>query len=484
MRVRHSVADTTGEKRVPHRAWLLVVLAALLTACGGGNNAGTPDAPSTPASPPSPGNTAPTAADVRVETNADQPVSGRAAASDPDGDPLSFSAATRGAHGAVQVASDGRFTYTPDSGYTGDDSFDYTVSDGRGGADTASVLVHINHPPSAAGVCVGTPHGTARRITLRGSDPETPSNALAYSVGQPRHGRVDVTNTNEVTYTPDQDAPWGADSFTYTVTDADGASASARVDVVVRPRIMPLGDSITYGVYDQYDAAGGSPAGYRKPLWDALAKAGYQVDFVGGERAGPTGGSFDRDNEGHPGIRTQQYADGYTWNNNGTADSNGVREYINSWLDANPADIILLHIGTNDLNTRLQHSYDRPTTSEVYQGIQEILANIRNWAGAQPAGHVPVLLAQIIGGNQSDATDRNTFNGWVTDLNSRITDFASQDVKLVDQYSALAPGGTPDSSLYANSLHPDQAGYDAMARRWETRLETLLDNRGARCPPG
>lgn len=340
-----------------------------------------------------------------------------------------------------------------------------------------------NQSPTAGSDCLSVARGASQEISLPGSDAETPADALTYSVQQPAHGRVEATNTNKVFYTPDADAPWGDDSFTYTVTDADGASASARIHVVIPPRVMPLGDSITVGEADQYAGSAGGPAGYRKPLWDSLVNEGYKVDFVGGEQSGPGAGGFDPDNEGHSGIRTQRYDDGYTWTNHGTEDPNGVKEYINDWLTQSPADIILLHIGTNDLNTRLQHSYDRPTTDEVYQGIQEILANIRNWAGAQPSGQVPVLLAQIIGGNQSDATEKSTFNGWVNDLNARMSGFASQDVSLVDQYSALAAGGTPDPALYANALHPNQAGYEAMASAWRGALTRLLDERGARCTP-
>jgi hypothetical protein len=55
-----------------------------------------------------------------------------AGAYDPDGDPLTVSLAADGApaHGSVTVSADGSFVYTPQAGYVGFDSFQYTVGDG------------------------------------------------------------------------------------------------------------------------------------------------------------------------------------------------------------------------------------------------------------------------------------------------------------------------------------------------------------------
>jgi hypothetical protein len=59
--------------------------------------------------------------------------------SDVDLDALSVTAfdATSTGGGAVNVAADGSFTYTPAANFNGADSFDYTVSDGNGGSATA-----------------------------------------------------------------------------------------------------------------------------------------------------------------------------------------------------------------------------------------------------------------------------------------------------------------------------------------------------------
>jgi hypothetical protein len=51
------------------------------------------------------------------------------------------------AHGTVVLRSDGSFTYTPDAGYSGFDSFSYLVSDSQPGG-TASAEITVGDPPT------------------------------------------------------------------------------------------------------------------------------------------------------------------------------------------------------------------------------------------------------------------------------------------------------------------------------------------------
>jgi len=64
-------------------------------------------------------------------------------ASDPEGDSLSIKAVTDGSHGTVLDNRDGTLTYTPQGGFTGSDSFTYTLDDGHGGIVTTSVPVIV-----------------------------------------------------------------------------------------------------------------------------------------------------------------------------------------------------------------------------------------------------------------------------------------------------------------------------------------------------
>jgi Bacterial Ig domain len=63
--------------------------------------------------------------------------------SDADGNTVTVSSAGAPAHGTVQVNASGTITYRPVSGYTGSDSFTYSISDGRGGSDSATVNLTV-----------------------------------------------------------------------------------------------------------------------------------------------------------------------------------------------------------------------------------------------------------------------------------------------------------------------------------------------------
>ena len=96
--------------------------------------------------PPPPANNAPVATDDEAETNEGESVMIDVLDNDDDadGDSLTITDATDGNNGTVDVATDGAsVTYTPDPGFTGEDAFMYTVSDGEGGMDTATVMVDV-----------------------------------------------------------------------------------------------------------------------------------------------------------------------------------------------------------------------------------------------------------------------------------------------------------------------------------------------------
>ncbi len=76
--------------------------------------------------------------------------------SDPDKDPLSIAEVTLPTNGVAIIAGGGAsITYRPGAGFAGQDTFSYTVSDGRGGSDTATVVltVGVATPPPPVGGC-------------------------------------------------------------------------------------------------------------------------------------------------------------------------------------------------------------------------------------------------------------------------------------------------------------------------------------------
>jgi len=62
---------------------------------------------------------------------------------DADGDTLSIASVGQATHGTAVDNGDGSVTYTPDSGYAGEDSFSYVASDGVGGSDSAAVHLTV-----------------------------------------------------------------------------------------------------------------------------------------------------------------------------------------------------------------------------------------------------------------------------------------------------------------------------------------------------
>jgi len=95
----------------------------------------------------------PAAADGSVNTDQDQPVSGLLAASDADGDVLTFSVQNQPVHGSVILTDPmtGAFTYTPDSGYSGNDSFGFTASDGSLASNTATETITVTASSTGGG---------------------------------------------------------------------------------------------------------------------------------------------------------------------------------------------------------------------------------------------------------------------------------------------------------------------------------------------
>ena len=181
-------------------------------------------------------NEPPQAADISLSTRADSPVSASFEATDPNDDPLTYLVLLDPNNGEVSV-SEGSFTYTPDSGFTGEDSFTYQASDGRL-ADTATVSVTVeqpNEPPQAVDTSVSTRAGEPVSAAFEATDPN--DDPLAYSVLlDPNNGDVTVSG-NSFTYTPDSGFT-GEDSFTYQVSDgqlADTATVSITVEQVNEP---------------------------------------------------------------------------------------------------------------------------------------------------------------------------------------------------------------------------------------------------------
>ena len=148
---------------------------------------------------------------------------------------LTYSVTTNPTHGSLSGfnASTGTVTYTPTAGYHGADSFTFSVSNGTNTSSTATVTISVAAgTPTANAQSVTTSQGTAAAITLAGSDPDVPALPLAYTVATgPTHGTLTGTAPS-LTYTPAA-GYYGADSFTFTVSNGVNTSAQATVSLTV-----------------------------------------------------------------------------------------------------------------------------------------------------------------------------------------------------------------------------------------------------------
>lgn len=189
---------------------------------------------------------APTAANGSATTKAGQPVNGTLAATPGyTGQMLSYAVVTQPAHGKVTLtASSGAYTYTPDSGFVGNDSFTFMAGDGIVTSATATVSVTVQDVvPTANNGSASTTAGQAVSGTLAAT-PGYPGQTLAFNVvTQPAHGGLTYdTTTGAYTYTPASGYS-GSDSFTFTAGDGTLTSPAATESITVKPSASSGGSS-------------------------------------------------------------------------------------------------------------------------------------------------------------------------------------------------------------------------------------------------
>lgn len=214
-----------------------------------------------------------------------------------------------------------------------------------------------------------------------------------------------------------------------------GSASEARPTTL---RVMPLGDSITWGK--------GSPghSAYRAELWRLVAGQNrYTVRFVGSQRSGQLP---EPQNEGHSGYTIGR-----------------IRAGVDRWTAAAGPDVVLLHIGINDLHRRIDPAHapvrlaglidriyaDRPGVSVVLLGLIPT---------------TPHLQAQAAAYNRRAAALQR-----VERMRGRAFWYV-EPPKLT-------------RAQMADSLHPNDAGYAAIARAFFPALSAAAAGRTAGSAP-
>ena len=230
-------------------------------------------------------------------------------------------------------------------------------------------------------------------------------------------------------------------------------------------KIMPLGDSITQGnssgVADEE-----FQVSYRKALYDRLKAAGYVINneiFVGSLMSGEAVADFDPDHEGHPGFHADEIVLGKGDPQVGT---------LADWLASEQPNIVLLHVGTNDI------TFEGGDETE----IEDILVVIDDYEFAS-GNAVWVVLALIIDRscdpfltNCPNSLETTTFNNNVRDFVFFPRQAGGDKIVLVDMqneadinYNRWDMGGD-----MWDDLHPFETGYTKMADLWFNGLMNIL----------
>ncbi|MFI2350382.1 NPP1 family protein [Streptomyces sp. NPDC019443] len=206
-------------------------------------------------------------------------------------------------------------------------------------------------------------------------------------------------------------------------------------------RVMPLGDSITYGV------GSSTESGYRADLWNMLKAYTDKVAFVGSQDSGRLP---DDDHEGYPGRRIDEVA--------AMADCTVKRARPN---------VVTLHLGTNDMN----QNYDLANAPKrLGDLIDQVLTD---------APDATVLVATLIPTGKPGLQPRiDAFNSQLPALVQKRRD-AGQHVALVRMDTAVdvADG-------LQNDAHPNDAGYRDMATAFLSGINTAYERGWIEDPEG
>jgi lysophospholipase L1-like esterase len=205
-------------------------------------------------------------------------------------------------------------------------------------------------------------------------------------------------------------------------------------------RVMPVGDSITYG-----SSVNG---GYRLPLYDLLTNSGYNVDFIGSQTGNSTG-MADPDHEGHGGWRIDQI------------DS----ILLDVLRNEDDPDVLLLLIGTNDFG----QNYDQANATNRLDALIEKIATNRPFC--------KIVVANLLERGEPNNTEIQTeFNPAVPFIVSNHA-ARGQQVYFDDLRSAVPVADMPDN------LHPGALGYAKMATNWFGVITNHFSPFGSTNPP-
>ncbi|WP_205618847.1 cadherin-like domain-containing protein [Terasakiella pusilla] len=233
----------------------------------------------------------------------DQPITFSAAGllsndSDLDGDSLHIVGFDQPEHGEIVDNGDGTYTFTPDANWNGETDFTYTISDGNGGTDSATVTIDVtgvNDGPVAQNDEASTQEDKSVKIDLLDNDSDLDGDNLTITqidgqdiaVGETvdvGNGSVTLNADGTVTFAPDGDYS-GSESFEYTVSDGTSTqTATATVDIEAVADAPEIGIEIGAGTDV---SASQIPHGISHVIYELADGTTVKIDEYPGDNKNP-----------------------------------------------------------------------------------------------------------------------------------------------------------------------------------------------------
>ncbi|MBN1756672.1 MAG: tandem-95 repeat protein, partial [Chitinispirillaceae bacterium] len=195
-------------------------------------------------------NDTPVIADMGIPTAVNTPVTFTLSVNDPDDSVFTYELEKTPSHGTIDSSNLPGITYTPESGFTGNDTLSYRATDAVGCVGPSALIVFEvglpNQRPLAFPSDVTGSEDTPVNLTLNGRDPD--GSPLSYViVDLPKHGTLNGSGPERV-YSPYRDFN-GSDTLQFTASDGMLVSEPASVIITVEPvNDLPLAQSQSVAV--------------------------------------------------------------------------------------------------------------------------------------------------------------------------------------------------------------------------------------------